>query len=113
MATDNYKYELDGGAICQIKLSPEKKLAAGAEPAGALDLPGWYVSVSTSKRSKVKRKPRGFIFSIKEQVGDTERNLVRSLFIPILTPASYNAAAPATLLYDGQTWNFVDKSPEG
>jgi hypothetical protein len=109
----NYKYELDGGAICRIKMSLVKKAAAGAEPAAAVDLPGWFVSANASRRLRTRRRPRGFVFSNSTPIGDTGRQDVRTLFIPILTPAAFAAAAPATLEYGGETWIFEDKTPEG
>jgi hypothetical protein len=108
-----YKYQTDDGTIVQIRLSEEKKVPAGAEPAGAIDQAGWFISVSTSKRSQTKRKARGFVYSREIPSTEPPLKLIKTIFLPILTPTVYNGTPPATVQYLGNDFTFVNKSAEG
>lgn len=113
MAFQRVKYELDSGQITQIRLSEEKIALAGTPPAGNINLPGWNVSATGSRRQRNRRIARGWVYQFAEETTSGDLTATVSYFFPKLTPSAYNASAPATLDYDNRTLTFVDKRAEG
>lgn len=111
MGSSLHKYETDAGGIVRIRLSDEKFALAGAEAAGTLTDSRQRVSASGSRRRFNTIVARARIYSFSE---DTASGLKASktLTLPILTPAAFATAAPATVTYKGQTYKFVDLNAE-
>lgn len=109
----NYKYETDDGVVAQIRLSTAKGNLAGAPPAGDIDQAGWFVAAAGSTRNRTRRIARAWIYSRSIETVGNEGVLVKSIRLPKLTPAAFNAAPPTTQEYGGDEYTFVDKKAEG
>lgn len=108
---DDYKYELDGGDVCLIRLEVSDAGASGAEPGSGLTL-DIHALVGGSRRS-FGIHPRGVSLA-REFVTGSDTG-VKYKFLPVLTPGGLDAAgfAPLSTVTIGSTdWKVVRRVSE-
>lgn len=108
------KYQTNAGTIVQIRSSAQVLAFTGqAEPAGALDDPNVFAfSRNPGSRRKKELNARGVV--LERTVGVAPNEFVRRTFVPIFTPAAWDAivVGAARPAYAGFDWVIGSKIPE-
>ena len=108
---DDFKYEMDGGDVCLIRLDADEASASGAEPTGAVTL-DIHALVGGGRR-RFGIHPRGVSLAREFEVGDDVGNKYK--FLPVFTQTALDAAgfAPKSTVTIGSTdWTVVRRISE-
>lgn len=108
----NYKYETDADLVVRLRMDAATFAAAGAEPAGDVDL-GIRGLVSGNRTREFGVHPRGVRLAM--EVGTAPFTYNRYKFLPVLTKAAFATATyaeGADITIGTETWTVLDQVSE-
>lgn len=108
MAIERKKYQTINGDIVRVRVSSEKAVLGGAEPAGARTA-DWFVAVTGSRRKRTGIRARNVVYT--RNSGTAANPTIRTVIIPFFLAAEW-ATAPDTITYKGASWLISTKNNE-